>query len=66
MDGVEDGTRDEILSITKNSCRTLIKYLKVSSENDLSILLNRFGICLINFLCLLLEVELFNGKETYG
>ena len=59
MDGVEDGTRDEILSITKNSCRTLIKYLKVSSENDLSILLNRFGICLINFLCLLLEVELF-------
>ena len=59
MDGVEDGTRDEILSITKNSCRTLIKYSKVSSENDLSILLNRFGICLINLLCLLLELELF-------
>ena len=41
MDGVEDGTHDAIFSITQNSCINLIKYLKVSNENDFSILLNR-------------------------
>ena len=41
MDGVEDGTHDAIFSITQSSCINLMKYLKVSNENDFSILLNR-------------------------
>ena len=41
MDGVEDGTHDAILSIAQNSCINFIKYLKVSNDNDFSIVLDR-------------------------
>ena len=41
MDGVEDGMHNAIMSITQNCCMNLIKYLKVSNDNDFSVLRNR-------------------------
>ena len=41
MNGVEDDTHDAISLITQNSCWNLITHLKVSNENDFSIVLHR-------------------------
>ena len=41
LDGVEDGTQDAKLSITKIFCMNLIKTLKLSNENDFFIVLHR-------------------------
>ena len=39
MDGVEYGTQDAVISITQNSCINVIKYVKVSNENNSSIVI---------------------------
>ena len=41
MDGVEDGMHNAIMSITQNCCMNLMKYLKVSNDDDFSVLRNR-------------------------
>ena len=41
MNGVKDDTHDAIILIAQNSCLSLIKHLKVSNENNVSIVLHR-------------------------